>query len=782
MQRGHIWINCPDNTTSEKVLVGKENDEDDWEEADEDEDWRTYVIAESRDRQSTMFLSDEILLDNQASQCIFHNEGLLHGIVGRDPYNMCGIDGGHSGIVVNRTGNMAGFERIGATVGVAGRASANILAQARLVDAGYGVRYDGARDLYEVDTDSGQITFTRKVMRGGKLSPHYSHLIERAYVETVTGNKARYTRREGAAAEAGKDLLSKFAHGSWKGVTDQVERGIRNLPIAGADMRRAKTIWKLTEASMKGKTNRKKPLIVTPDLGVRVTQVQQTLSVDIMFVYRMPILLGLLTPLALVQVHDLADDRGASSVGPGITKFVSTARGRGFDVKFIRTDGEGAIAALTVELENEHGLVVEPTGSGTHVEEVERMCQTLKKRVRCHFHDLPFVMCRMLLRRNVIFCARGINMVASRTSVDKVSPLEQFTGRRIDAKIDLRVSFGDYVQAINPAKDNQVENSNTHGCIAVRQTGSLTGSVEMWRIGTRSFVKRDQFTVLPMPDEVIGILDAMAAKDGITRATNLFVDENGLPEPDLPPDLVIDSESDDEDDIRPSTGPTMKAIPDDKRSEGVSDVDIEDVDEDDNNDVAETKPEVPNETDLRANEERSGKSVPEPQENWVRRSVRLMRETGLVVETGANRSTACRYPVMAVTLSQKLSEQDRESARQSIRRELAFRERYNDKQYAFKMSVKAAMRDRPKEALPVIEAELQQMHDKQVWHGVRMRDLTKQQRKAIIRSSMFLKDKYFASGAFEKFKARLVAGGDQQDRTMYEDLAAPTAATANVFK
>jgi hypothetical protein len=46
----------------------------------------------------------------------------------------------------------------------------------------------------------------------------------------------------------------------------------------------------------------------------------------------------------------------------------------------------------------------------------------------------------------------------------------------------------------------------------------------------RSFVKRDQFTVLlPMPDEVIGILDAMAAKDGITRATNLFVDENGLP-------------------------------------------------------------------------------------------------------------------------------------------------------------------------------------------------------------------------------------------------------------
>ena len=78
-------------------------------------------------------------------------------------------------------------------------------------------------------------------------------MIERAYVETVAGNKARFTRTEEEAAEAGKKLLSKFAHGSWKGVTDQVERGFK------------KTIWKLTEASMKGKSNRQKQLIVTPD-------------------------------------------------------------------------------------------------------------------------------------------------------------------------------------------------------------------------------------------------------------------------------------------------------------------------------------------------------------------------------------------------------------------------------------------------------------------------------------------------------------------------------------
>lgn len=46
---------------------------------------------------------------------------------------------------------------------------------------------------------------------------------------------------------------------------------------------------------------------------------------------------------------------------------------------------------------------------------------------------------------------------------------------------------------------------------------------------------------------------------------------------------------------------------------------------------------------------------------------------------------------------------------------------------------------------------------------------------------MFLKDKYLSHGEFEKFKARLVAGGHMQDRSLYDDLSSPTAATSSVF-
>ena len=282
-------------------------------------------------------------------------------------------------------------------------------------------------------------------------------------------------------------------------------------------------------------------------------------------------------------------------------------------------------------------------------------------------------------------------MVASRKSSDKVSPLEQFTGRKIDAKIDLRISFGDYVHAVNLKKDNQVENANTHSCIAVRQTGSLT----------RSFVKRDQFTNLTMPEEVIKMLDAMAAKDGITRTTNLFEgnspgDKGSASDDDQPPRLIEGDESDDDED-ETDKGPTVKPVPPDSREMRVNDVDIEDVEnEDDLPDVVE--PEVPIESDQQANEAQANQTVPQPQDDWVRRSVRLARQIGLVVktETVRPRLIACKLPNMVEPLSKRLTEQDRDSTRRAIRRELEHRDHYHDTEYAFKMSVKAAMRTRPK--------------------------------------------------------------------------------------
>jgi len=63
-----------------------------------------------------------------------------------------------------------------------------------------------------------------------------------------------------------------------------------------------------------------------------------------------------------------------------------------------------------------------------------------------------------------------------------------------------------------------------------------------------------------------------------------------------------------------------------------------------------------------------------------------------------------------------LVHEQNEDVRIEIRKQLALRASWRDTEFAFKISVRMAMCDRPEEARPVILAELQQMVDKQVWH------------------------------------------------------------------
>ena len=91
------------------------------------------------------------------------------------------------------------------------------------------------------------------------------------------------------------------------------------------------------------------------------------------------------------------------------------------------------------------------------------------------------------------------------------------------------------------------------------------------------------------------------------------------------------------------------------------------------------------------------------------------------------------------------------------------------KDYAMNISVKEALRSRGAVAEHVMMKELSQMRDKKVWTPVHMSVLSSTEKHRIIRSQMFLKEKYLPTGVFDKLKARLVAGGNQQDEQLYED-------------
>lgn len=60
-------------------------------------------------------------------------------------------------------------------------------------------------------------------------------------------------------------------------------------------------------------------------------------------------------------------------------------------------------------------------------------------------------------------------------------------------------------------------------------------------------------------------------------------------------------------------------------------------------------------------------------------------------------------------------------------------------------------------------------------------ELTEEDRRNLIHSTMFLEEKNDAVCLFEKLKARLVARGDEQDRENYNDLSSPTARLTSLF-
>jgi hypothetical protein len=101
---------------------------------------------------------------------------------------------------------------------------------------------------------------------------------------------------------------------------------------------------------------------------------------------------------------------------------------------------------------------------------------------------------------------------------------------------------------------------------------------------------------------------------------------------------------------------------------------------------------------------------------------------------------------------------------------------------AFHTSVRKGIEEHGHEAYKAIVAELRQLlQEKKALEPVLRQDLSARQVKNIIRSLMFMKTKFDGLGRFEKIKARLVANGKQQDRTLYPDTYSPTVALQSVM-
>ena len=142
---------------------------------------------------------------------------------------------------------------------------------------------------------------------------------------------------------------------------------------------------------MKGKT-------VSADISVKAKIVQndQVLSIDIIFIDKIAILIGVATPLGLIIAYSLNNvvlkksSRAAERVRKGIAHYLGVLGSQSFKTSVIMSDGESAVVTLVVEL-GKLGVDVDISGAGCHVARIERRIRVIKERLRAHVsHHLPF--------------------------------------------------------------------------------------------------------------------------------------------------------------------------------------------------------------------------------------------------------------------------------------------------------------------------------------------------------------------------------------------------------
>ena len=580
-----------------------------------------------------------------------------------------------------------------------------------------------------------------------------SSLLKHPLFRTVAESEARCTKREVTSARRAGNFLALLGYPSIARAVEAIKAGaFTDLDFTISDLHRFVRIYGPVIAALKGKTRTYKPEIIPFEPVPRTVQEGQQLHLDLMFVEGDPYLISVSKPLSLGMITHLGGSKSAPVVQTALLNIINVYKRHGFRILSVSSDEEGGIRAFEATLSS-MGVHLQILAAGTPDTPVERLIQTVKNGARCTIFTLPYTLAFSDMKFLIEYIMLCVNMLCNSQRVYGVSPREAFTGRKVSVKRDLRAPFGAYLQAtaINTIKNSLAP--RTEGCIALVPLCNQEGAVKCLKLETFQVINRSQFKIIsPIPDEVITLLNKRAAsqkrqlpKEPIFtlngRAIQVHHDDLDDPADPLiagvePAQHLIEPAAQQQQPHQEHTDPVPPAVvepaiaplPPVDNIANDGGVVVEDVsDSDDEDDIGATEPTVPETT----------VPVPPPAEPPPQRSSGRKR-----------RSTADANP-----------------------------------DYIYKITIKRALKQFGRDALLAATKEIAQMPDKNVFVPQDWRRLSNNQLRKVIRSSMFFKEKYDAAGNFEKLKARLVAGGDQQDRTVYSDtdISSPTVATSAVF-
>jgi hypothetical protein len=342
-----------------------------------------------------------------------------------------------------------------------------------------------------------------------KLSPPAVSNV--SLVTTVATKATKYSEAERRSAEKARRLQTSIGFPSSTDLMGYLDNNIiKHCTLTRKDVAAAEDIWGPSEDILAGKTVQRtaaKNIVslspVPPDILRRYSDV--TLCVDILYVNGIPFLHTISEHIAFRTIA-LLESRTAASLLSALTTAIKLYTDRGFKVVLVKGDPE--FECLIGHMPP--GTSITCCGEDEHVPAVERSIRTVKERVRCTMHSLPFQYWPRALTINLLYAIIfWLNVFPPKGGVHAtLSPRAIITGFVLDYTKHCLLPFGTYVHT-HEKTDNTMK-PRTVPALAIRPHPNGNGSFLFLSLKTGRIIHRGSrsYTELPMPQTVIDNINA----------------------------------------------------------------------------------------------------------------------------------------------------------------------------------------------------------------------------------------------------------------------------------
>jgi hypothetical protein len=415
-------------------------------------------------------------------------------------------------MVVTRKAMMEGYNK---TVWFSTRAITNIIALSNFIDQ-YRVTYDNDYLMFVVHRESeSKPNMEFKMHKSGihYYDPRKEHHV--TFVNTVSENKTRFTKRQIKCAEIARNLYKTLSYPSMKDFKWVIRSNqIKDCPVMIQDIDVATNIWGKNIAALKGKTTRShmhpmaRDYVKVPKELLKLHK-EVFLTTDIFFINNIPLFLTLSRKICFTVVNHLAD-RTVLQIFKDFKEMYQYYLQRGFHIVTVHAGSEFAPLKTLIEA-MPGGPMVNLASANEHVPEIERRIRVMKDRCRATRHSLPFHTIPKLMTIHIVLnVVKLLNFFPTKGGVsDTLSPKTIMSGETLDYKKHLSLQLGQYCQVHEEDNPSNSQIARTKGAISLGPNGNLQGGFKFMALNSGKKIVRRSWDVIPMPDIVIDRANAL---------------------------------------------------------------------------------------------------------------------------------------------------------------------------------------------------------------------------------------------------------------------------------